>query len=310
MASPHRNNSKPPPEYDRWLGAFLDYLQAECGLSNNTLAAYRNDLLHFQRYLAGTDLASLGELSPALVDGFLRYLRREGLADSSIGRALAAVRMFCRFLVLQRICEADVSASVEAPRAWNRLPNVLSPENTRRLLDEPDPQRDANALRDRAMMTTLYASGMRASELTSLKRRDVNESLGVMRVIGKGSKERIVPAAKLATEAIRTYLPHRLPDGFDGENPDELFLSRRGKPLGRGEVYRVVRKYAQRAGLHGKVGAHTLRHCFATHLLAGGADLRSVQEMLGHSDIATTQIYTHVDAERLKSIHRKFHPRG
>jgi len=218
--------------------------------------------------------------------------------------------MFCRFLVLQRICEADVSASVEAPRAWNRLPNVLSPENTRRLLDEPDPQRDANALRDRAMMTTLYASGMRASELTSLKRRDVNESLGVMRVIGKGSKERIVPAAKLATEAIRTYLPHRLPDGFDGENPDELFLSRRGKPLGRGEVYRVVRKYAQRAGLHGKVGAHTLRHCFATHLLAGGADLRSVQEMLGHSDIATTQIYTHVDAERLKSIHRKFHPRG
>jgi integrase/recombinase XerD len=310
MPSRQPTNSKRLPESQRWRGAFLDYLQAECGLSGNTREAYGNDLLHFQRYLAGTDLSSLGELTPSHVDAFLRYLRREGLADSSIGRALAAVRMFCRFLVLQRVLDADVSESVEAPRTWNRLPNVLSPEDTQRLLNEPDPDRDATAHRDRAMMTTLYASGMRASELVSLKKRDVNDSLGVMRVIGKGSKERIVPAAKQSVEAIREYLPRRLPEGFAGDEPEQLFLSQRGRPIRRGEVYRVVRKYARRAGLRGKVGAHTLRHCFATHLLAGGADLRSVQEMLGHSDIATTQIYTHVDADRLKAIHRKFHPRA
>jgi integrase/recombinase XerD len=131
-----------------------------------------------------------------------------------------------------------------------------------------------------------------------------------MRVTGKGNKERIVPAARQAAEAVRAYLPHRLPEGFTGEDPDQLFLSSRAAPLNRREVYRVVRKYAKRAGLRGNVGAHTLRHCFATHLLAGGADLRSVQEMLGHSDIATTQIYTHVDADRLKAIHRRFHPRA
>ncbi|MFP4053142.1 MAG: tyrosine recombinase [Phycisphaerae bacterium] len=308
--SPQKTPSASPPELPRLLKGFLDYLQAECGLSVNTRKAYRHDLLRFEEYLASASIAALADLTPTHIDAFLRYLRGQELAMATIARALAAVRMFCRFLVLQQVLTTDVSACLEAPRKWNRLPAVLGSDDARKLLAEPREDLDPLAARDRAILTVLYATGMRASELAGLKTTDVNESLGVIRVLGKGNKERIVPIAAAALQTIRDYLPCRLPNGKADADPRQLFLSRTGKPISREDIYRTVRKYARRAGLRGKVGAHTLRHCFATHLLSGGADLRSVQEMLGHADISTTQIYTHVDADRLKAIHRKFHPRG
>jgi integrase/recombinase XerD len=186
---------------------------------------------------------------------------------------------------------------------------VLGDEHVRRILSAPSDEQDAHALRDRAILTLLYATGMRASELAGLGVRDVNFNLGIVRVMGKGGKERIVPAAEAALEAVREYIQADRA-AATADTAGRLLLSRTGKPLAREDVYRTVRKYVRRAAVRGKVTPHTLRHAFATHLLAHGANLRSVQEMLGHADISTTQIYTHVDAERLKSVHRQFHPRG
>jgi integrase/recombinase XerD len=250
-----------------------------------------------------------------------------------------------------------VSAVVAPPKKWRRLPAVLNDEHVRRILAAPSDEQDAHSLRDRAILTLLYATGIRASELAGLCVRDVNFNLGIVRVMGKGSKERIVPAAEAALEAVRQYIQTdrtsgaadpagraapaaaNRPAAADGKpnraaaadgkpnraaaapnaaavnaaavnSAGRLFLSRTGKPMAREDVYRTVRKYVRRAAVRGKVTPHTMRHAFATHLLAHGANLRSVQEMLGHADISTTQIYTHVDAERLKSVHRQFHPRG
>jgi integrase/recombinase XerD len=218
--------------------------------------------------------------------------------------------MFCRYLVLQRVLGRDVSAVVDSPKKWHRLPTTLDLEHVEQLLAAPDDGQDVLAARDRAVLTVLYATGMRASELAGLKARDVNFHLGVVRVLGKGSKERIVPVAERALETVRDYLAARRPAAGREPLQEPLFLSRTGKRLRREDVYRLVRKYVRRAALRGNVTPHTLRHAFATHLLARGADLRSLQEMLGHADISTTQIYTHVDAARLKAIHKQFHPRG
>ena len=294
------------PEVAAHVPAFLDYLRVECGLADNTCKAYRRDLRRFVDYLASEGAGTLGALSVRHVEGFLRRCRARKLAVSSAARALAGVRTFCRFLVLQGALRQDVSASIDAPKKWSRLPTVLDPAAVERLLAAPQVGADAFALRDRAILMLLYATGIRASELTGLKLRGVNFNLGVIRVMGKGAKERIVPAADRALSAVREYVE----GGRGRADAEELFLSRTGRALGREQVFRIIRKYVVRAGLRGKVSPHTLRHCFATQLLAHGADLRSVQEMLGHADISTTQIYTHVDASRLKSIHRKFHPRG
>jgi integrase/recombinase XerD len=218
--------------------------------------------------------------------------------------------MFCRFLVLQNILARDVSDVIDSPKKWNRLPTVLDDEHAEQLLAGPDDEQDPYASRDRALLTLLYATGVRASELAGLELPDVNASLGVIRVLGKGSKERIVPIAEQALEAVRTYVATDRPAVLRDAGEKRVFLSRTGKPLNREDVYRIVRKYVRRTALRGNVTPHTLRHAFATQLLAHGADLRSVQEMLGHADIATTQIYTHVDAARLKAIHKRFHPRG
>jgi len=305
-----KNRSSPPPEYDRALRGFLDYLQAECGLSTNTLRAYRRDLQRFFACLAGSRFRSLTGLRPADIEGFLRHLHREGLAASSAARALAAVRMFCRYLVIDGVLPSDVSDSVESPRKWTRLPTVLDNQTVQTLLKAPDPMQDPYALRDRAILALLYGTGMRASELTGLALSDFNFNLGVVRVLGKGSKERIVPVAERAFELLRQYLQQQRPMLLRRPDTAALLLSRTGRRLAREDIFRIVRKYVRRIAVRGKVSPHTLRHCFATHLLANGADLRSVQEMLGHANIATTQVYTHVDADRLKSIHKKFHPRA
>jgi integrase/recombinase XerD len=218
--------------------------------------------------------------------------------------------MFCRYLVLQGVLVHDPSGSIDSPKMWHRLPTVLDDQAVRLLLEAPDPGQDSHALRDRALLILLYATGMRASELGNLKTTDVNFNLGIVRVLGKGAKERIVPVADEALAGLREYIQQYRPVLQRDAETKTLFLSRTGRGLSREDIYRIVRKYVRRAALRGNVTPHTLRHCFATQLLANGADLRSVQEMLGHADIATTQVYTHVDAARLKAIHKKFHPRG
>jgi integrase/recombinase XerD len=291
------------------LRAFLDYLQAECGLSPNTRTAYRRDLQAFAEFQAGQGPDRLAELQPADVEQFIRHCRELDLVVSSIARRLSAVRMFLRFCVLQGHLPRDPSECIQPPRDWHRLPGVLEPQAVHRLVQAPLEAEEPLARRDHALLMLLYATGIRASEAVSLPLEDVNFSLGVLRVLGKGNRERIVPAARAALEAIETYLPLRC-ELSARSGAKQLLLSRTGRALRREDAYRIVRKWAARAGLPARVGAHTLRHCFATHLLAGGADLRSVQEMLGHSDIATTQIYTHVDASRLRKVHQSYHPRA
>ena len=290
------------------MDGFLDYLQVECGLAVNTRKAYRRDLTRFLGYLN----APLETLTPRRVEGFMRHCRDAGLAVSSSARALAAVRTFCKYLVIQGVLKTDISAGLEAPKKWNRLPTILDSGGVAELLAAPQEDSDHLALRDRAILTLLYATGMRAAEIVGLKLCDVNFNLGVVRVLGKGNKERIVPAAAKAFDVAGTYIQTARNEQARGEPKptDPVFLSHTGKPLAREDIFRIVRKYVRRLGLKGNVSPHTLRHCFATQLLSRGADLRSVQEMLGHADISTTQIYTHVDSSRLKALHKKFHPRG
>jgi integrase/recombinase XerD len=294
----------------RTLGGFLDYLQVECGLAAKTADAYRGDLRRFFAYLREVGNPALDALTPGHIEGFLGYCRKSELADSSIARAIAAVRMFCRYLVIHNILKHDPSASIDAPKKWHRLPTVLDHQAIEQLLSEPDPARDVHALRDRAILTLLYATGMRAGELAGISCDDLNRTLGVVRVLGKGSKERIIPVADSAIQAVDSYLQQARAALVHGEEKGWLFLSRTGRKLIREDVYRIVVKYVQRACMKGNVTPHTLRHSFATQLLRRGADLRSVQDMLGHADISTTQVYTHVDAERIKAIHKQFHPRG
>jgi len=298
-----------PPEIRRRLTGFLDYIQAECGLSGNTRSAYQRDLRRFLAFCAGTD-ADLEQMTPGDIEAFLRYLKASGLSTSSAARSLAAVKTFCRYLVLEGYLRRDVSASIESPKKWHRLPTVLGHEKVRALLEAPNAAQDAHAPRDRAILMLLYATGMRAGELVGLGLEDVNFNLGIVRILGKGQKERIVPVADEALGVVGEYIRHYRPQLAGSVPRRELFLSRSGRPMAREDIFRTVRKYFRRTAQSGRVSPHTLRHCFATQLLAHGADLRSVQEMLGHADISTTQVYTHVDAARLKAIHKKYHPRG
>ncbi|MFP4354121.1 MAG: tyrosine recombinase [Phycisphaerae bacterium] len=289
--------------------AFLDYLVVECGLASNTRKAYAHDLQRFAEHLQQRKIRKLSDLQPGDIEAFLRFCRNDGLAEPSTGRALSAVRMFCRHLVLEGHLARDVTESVEAPKTFNYLPDTLNAEQIESLLAAPETGQDRFALRDRAILLTLFATGMRASELAGLKVGDLNMRLGIVRVLGKGRKERIVPIARRALDAAADYLQST------GRNAKKdaggnLFLTRSGRAVDRKDIYQIVRKYIRRAAIGGHASPHTLRHCFATQLLSAGADLRSVQEMLGHADIATTQIYTHVDADRLRSIHSKFHPRA
>ncbi len=298
-----------PFEVRRQLTGFLDYIQVECGLSSNTRSAYDRDLRRFLAFWQGAN-GDLEQMTPRDIEAFMRYLKASGLSASSSGRSLAAVKMFCRYLVLEGCLRRDVSASIESPKKWHRLPTVLDHERVRALLEAPNAAQDAHAPRDRGILLLLYATGMRASELAGLGLSDVNFSLGVVRVLGKGQKERIIPVAGEALAVVREYIERHRSQLIGSEHRRELFLSRSGRPMAREDIFRTVRKYFRRTAQGGHVSPHTLRHCFATQLLSHGADLRSVQEMLGHVDISTTQVYTHVDAARLKAIHKKYHPRG
>jgi integrase/recombinase XerD len=237
-------------------------------------------------------------------------MHREGLSAASVARSLAAARTFCRFLVMRGVLARDVASGIDSPKKWHRLPPLLDASSLQELLEAPTLEEGWHVLRDRAILYLLYATGIRATEAADAKVCDVNFQLGIVRVLGKGRKERIVPVASPALRALRDYLASR-GDGPTGADPaSALFASRTGRKLSRVDIFRIVRKYVRKAALKARVSPHTLRHAFATQLLSHGADLRSVQEMLGHADISTTQIYTHVDVARLKAIHKQYHPRG
>jgi integrase/recombinase XerD len=292
------------------VAAFRNYVQAERGLAANTLLAYSRDLDRYREWVAGGGLANYLEPSLRELTRYLEYLRGEKLAPPSIARHLVALKMFYRFLRLEERTSASSVELLSSPTLWERIPHVLSPDSVTRLLEAPLPI-DRFYLRDRAILETLYATGSRASEVVGLKLEDVYLDSAFCKCFGKGSKQRLVPLGRAAVAALRTYLDEQRPRlvRSAGEVP-WVFVSRGGKALSREMLWVLVKKYVRRAGITGKVSPHTLRHSFATHLLAGGADLRTVQELLGHANIRTTQQYTHVDRDRLRAIHRQFHPRG
>jgi integrase/recombinase XerD len=292
----------------RLISQFLDYLCIEAGLSENTVLAYGRDLKAFAAFAKSHTINDIRKIRPLLIQRFLVKLSRASMAESSIKRALVAVRMLLRFARLQNLIEDDFSAILEGPKLWQRLPVTCSKNKILDLLNSPNPKEEFY-LRDKAILEMLYATGLRASELACLKTGDINIDIGYLRCFGKGKKERIIPVGRTAIAAVTEYLQKLRPALCKPFSNDVLLLSRTGRPLSRIEIWRLIKKYAARAGMPKNLTVHTLRHCFATHLLAGGADLRSVQEMLGHVDIATTQIYTHVDQERLRKIHKQFHPR-
>jgi integrase/recombinase XerD len=287
---------------------FLDYLIVEAGLSNNTILAYGRDLKSFLVYCKSQNVSRLQQIKPGLIHKYLQVLGRAEKSESSIKRGLVAIRMLLRFAKLTGRVNYDFTAILEGPKLWQKLPIYCSKKQVIDLLNAPSPD-EPFYLRDKAILELLYATGVRASELAGLKTSNLNLDIGYLRCLGKGNRERVIPVGKTAIAATVEYLRDLRPKLAKSQSADFLLLSRTGLPLSRIEIWRLVKKYAIRAGLPGNLTVHTLRHCFATHLLTGGADLRSVQEMLGHVDIATTQIYTHVDQERLRKIHKEFHPR-
>lgn len=290
------------------LQAFISYCRIECGFAAATLKAYEADLRALMTWLIDRGHQSWNVLSAELILDHLRDLDQGGLATSSIARHVATIRVFGRFLNAHDFADRDPAELLRQPSAWQTLPNVLGIEQIQKLLDAPDPN-DSLYLRDMALLELLYAGGLRASEISNLDCDKVHFDLNVVRVMGKGSKERIVPLGKFALDATKQYIDDLRPSLVREDRPfNRLMLSRTGLPITRIVVWQIVSRHARRAGLH-DVHPHTLRHSFATHLLAGGADLRVVQELLGHSNIKTTQIYTHVDRSRLKEVIQNCHPR-
>ena len=291
------------------LEAFRDYLAFERGLSVRTLEAYARDLGKLVEYLKLRKIERIDAVRPVDLREFVYFLKDAGLQATSIRRCISAVRSYFAFLVGEGLVSADPSERIELPRTWRRLPGALTRAEMQKLLDAPD-LADRMFWRDRALLEFAYASGVRVSELTTLKLRDLALNEGFASVFGKGAKERLVPLGRAAINALETYLrevrPGLASNGADGV----VFLNAQGRPLTRMGVWKILRKHVVAAGLEKRVTPHTLRHSFATHLLEGGADLAAVQEMLGHADISTTQIYTHVDREYLRDVHRKFHPRA
>jgi integrase/recombinase XerD len=293
---------------------FLAYLEFERGLSRNTLDAYRTDLLQFGRFLEERDVSAL-EAQPSDIADFLEALargdgdRRAPASPATIHRKSACLRSFYRHLRRDGLLEGDPTATLSTPRRARKLPQVLTRGEVEKLLSQPRGT-EPSALRDRALLELMYACGLRASEAIGLELMDVDVEEGVLRARGKGSKERIVPIGQAALKALRIYLERGRPGLVKGAPEAHLFVNFRGGQLTRQGLYKIVRRHALTAGLADQMSPHTLRHTFATHLLAGGCDLRSVQEMLGHADVSTTQLYTHLSSERLKDVYFRAHPRA
>jgi integrase/recombinase XerD len=297
-----------PRDLDGWIDAYLDHLRVERALSPRTLEAYARDLANLARHAeeGGNTLAA--SLSPSVIASHMVRLGREGIGARSAARKLSAARGLCRFLVRSRVLESDPCALIDRPRLGRRLPQVLAFDEVLRLLDAPSPD-EPRGRRDRAMLHTMYAAGLRVSELVRLELGDVDRKRGVVRAFGKGNKRRLVPIGEPALAALDAYLVDRAGHRHAARSA-VLFLSPRGKALTRQAFFKRVRHHARVAGIDKPLSPHKLRHSFATHLLQGGADLRSVQALLGHADISTTEIYTHVAAEHLRRAYDRAHPRA
>lgn len=294
---------------NEYLDLFLGYLVVEKGLSKNSISAYSLDIARYLDHLEHVGIHDIALVRPLDVVSYLAGLKEAGLAPRSRARALSAVRMFHRFLQTENYSTINPASVIESPRPVRKLPEVLSALEVDALLKSPAGDAPAD-VRDRAMLELLYATGLRVSELTALTVRDVNLDVGFLMVIGKGGKERIVPIGDVARSVVTDYLINVRPRLCKGLEHEYLFLSRLGIKLTRQAFWNIIKKRSLQAGCRKRISPHTLRHSFATHLLENGADLRSVQLMLGHSDLSTTQIYTHVTRERLKKLHADFHPRG
>lgn len=290
------------------VDAFLNYLSVERGLSRNTILSYRDDINIYIDFLKSAHIDSFSLTKKNDITDFMLVQKDNGLASNSVARRLAAVKAFYRFLVKERILKVDPASLIDSPKLWKKIPETLSANEVDALLSQPD-IRKRQGIRDRAILETLYATGMRVSEVSTLRTDNVNLDVGFLRCVGKGNKERIIPLGKKAISSISRYLKDIRPHQLKGEMSDFLFLSRFGKKISRQSLWKIIKKYAKEARIKKPIRPHILRHSFATHLLERGADLRSVQEMLGHANISTTQIYTHISKERLKAIHKMFHPR-
>jgi len=294
---------------DKYLDSFLDYLAVEKGLSINTLVSYRNDIEQFFKYCREANITMEQVLTPSTVTVYLLHIRRQGRTPSTVSRHLASIRAFCRFLLNESVIDNDPTANFDTPRLKQRLPNVLTKEEVDTLLNLPMTIKPAG-LRDKAMLELIYASGLRVSELIWLEINHVNLEHGFVKCVGKGNKERIIPIGSMAIKSVSAYLARARAKLTRGRPNKALFVNHHGKRLTRQGFWKILKKYAQKGDIKKTITPHTLRHSFATHLLENGADLRAVQEMLGHADITTTQIYTHLTNTGLKEMYKKTHPRA
>ena len=290
---------------------FLHYLVVERGLAQNTIESYNRDLTSYIKFLQkNLQITDINKVTRADIMKFLSFLKNSGKSSRTIARHIASIRSFHHFLIRDRITDHDPTELIETPQTEMKLPKVLSTGEVETLLNAPDLS-TVLGIRDKAMLELMYATGMRVSELIRLNLNDIHLQLGFVRCFGKGNKERIIPVGKHATEALENYLMKARPQLLkQRKNTEALFLNHHGKRLSRQGFWKIVKQLAQKAGIHKELTPHTLRHSFATHLLENGANLRSVQEMLGHADISTTQIYTHVTKTRLKDVYKRFHPRA
>ncbi len=291
------------------LEQFEDYLHFERGLAHRTVVAYRGDVIRMVEFLRERGRSTPESVEHTDLRDYLFHLKDAELAATTIRRVLSSVRGYFRFLVEEGVLESDPTERLDSPQTWRTLPDVLSKEEVVALLESPERDHPFH-WRDRAILELLYATGVRVSELATLPLSQLDLASGLCVVRGKGSKERVVPFGATAGEALERYLRQVRPELDEGESEGKVFLNRWGRPLSRMGLWKLVRSAAIRSGMDKDVSPHTLRHTYATHLLEGGADLAAVQELLGHADISTTQIYTHVDREYLHSVHRRFHPRS
>ncbi len=294
---------------DVLIDHFIHFLSVEKGLAANTLESYQRDLFSYTGYLKEQGVIDIGQSNRGHIIAYLLQLQKKGRATATLSRNMASIRAFYQFLVRDKHLTHDPSVHLETPKIEKRLPKVLSMDEVEKLLDGPVPN-NPSGKRDKAMLELLYATGIRVSELISLDVGDVNLEMGFLKCMGKGSKERLIPLGSLAITAVRDYLETARPQLLKKRSDHGLFLNHLGTRMTRQGFWKLIKKYARQAGILAEITPHTLRHSFATHLLENGADLRSVQEMLGHADISTTQIYTHVTRNRIKDVYAKTHPRA
>lgn len=292
------------------LDSFITYLVVVRGLSKNTSEAYSRDINKFLSFIEKNYLVDITKVKSSYISEFTTSLKKDGLNVKSINRCIVSVKQFFKYLLVENIVEEDPTINITTPKMKTSVPEVLSLRDIENILSMPQQNHSYEGLRDSAMLEVLYATGLRVSELVGLKQNNVNSDQGFILVFGKGSKERLVPLGQKSLKKLKDYLQFSRPNLIKNKISDYLFITRRGNKFTRQGFWKLIKNYALQTGITKNISPHTIRHSFATHLLERGADLRTIQILLGHSDISTTQIYTHVERERLKEIHKKFHPRS